>query len=198
MAEERRSLLDELMPCWQFGERHEIPVDAAPERALEAVERVTPGEMPLVRLLFAVRSVPARVRGKRGLPARKNEPLLQQMLDFGFVLLAEETHREVVFGGVGQMFEPSGGVTPTIRSAREFLAFEEPGYAKVAMNFRVGLADVDNRMSTETRVLTTDSRARQKFGRYWLVIRPGSAAIRRSWLRAAKRRAECGSINARP
>jgi hypothetical protein len=63
VAEERRSLLDGLMPEWQFGERHEIPVDAAPERVLEAVRRVIPGEMPLVRRFFAVRSVPARVSG---------------------------------------------------------------------------------------------------------------------------------------
>jgi hypothetical protein len=32
--------------------------------------------------------------------------------------------------------------------------------------------------------------SRRRFGRYWRVIRPGSGAIRWSWLRAAARRAE--------
>jgi hypothetical protein len=35
-----------------------------------------------------------------------------------------------------------------------------------------------------------DAAARRKFGAYWLVICPGSALIRRMWLRAIERRAE--------
>jgi hypothetical protein len=45
-------------------------------------------------------------------------------------------------------------------------------------------------LRTETRVLATDAASRQRFGRYWRLIRPGSALIRRTWLGAAKRRAE--------
>ncbi|HJQ28822.1 MAG TPA: hypothetical protein VJ827_05750 [Rubrobacter sp.] len=175
------------MPEWRLGERHKISVDATPEQALESVARVTPGEMPLVRLLFAVRSV----------PARKTEPLLQQMLDFGFILLTEEAHREVLFG-VGQMFELNGGAMPPIGSTREFLVFDRPGYARGAMNILVAPTGVGTRMSTETGVLTTDAKARRRVGRYWRVIRPGSAAIRRGRLRAVKRRAGCGSMNVRP
>lgn len=185
-------MLDELMPDYEFGEAHSVWLCAPPDRTLEAVKSVPLGEMPLVRLLFAIRSLPASTRGKRGLPAEKTTSLYEQMLAFGFIRLAEEPEREVVLGGVGQMFRLSGGVTPVVRDARSFLAFGEPGYARVAMNFSVEAARGGTRLATETRVLTTDPDSRRRFGRYWRVIRPGSAAIRRSWLLAAKRRAEGG------
>jgi len=183
-------LLDKFVPEYDFGEVHSTRLSAPPKRALEEIKLVNLGEMSLVRLLFAVRSIPARVGGKRGLPSEKAESLYEQMLDFGFVLLAEELGRELVFGGIGQMFKASGGLKPVFRDADEFVAFGEPGYAKVAMNFSVGRVDGSTELCTETRILATDAASRRRFGRYWWLIRPGSALVRRSWLGAAKRRAE--------
>lgn len=184
-------LLDELMPEYQFAEAHSTRVGAPPAHALGAVESVPLGEMPLVRLLFAIRSLPASLGGKRGLPSAKT-PLYEQMLAFGFIRLGEEPGREAVLGGVGQMFRLRGGLTPAVRDARSFLAFEEPDYARVAMNFSAVVTGDGSRLATETRVATTDPDSRRRFGRYWRVIRPGSAAIRRSWLQAARRRAQRG------
>jgi len=45
-------------------------------------------------------------------------------------------------------------------------------------------------LSTETRVVATDARTRRAFAAYWLVIRPGSGAIRRELLRVVARRSE--------
>ena len=47
-----------------------------------------------------------------------------------------------------------------------------------------------NAESTETRVFATDDSARRRFAAFWRVIYPGSALIRRMWLRAIQRRAE--------
>jgi hypothetical protein len=185
-------LLDKIMPEYEFGEVHSIQLSASPEAALAAFKEVTPGEMPLVRLLFTLRSLPAHLMGRQGLPTEKTTSLYEQMLGFGFVPLGDKPNRELVAGMIGQMFKLRGE-TPTIRDACEFVAFEEPGYAKAAMNFFVESADRDTLLTTETRVMTTDSASRRRFGRYWRVIYPGSAAIRRSWLRAAKRRAEQGA-----
>jgi len=126
------------------------------------------------------------------LPAEKTTLLYEQMLASGFIQLVEEPGREEVCGGVGQTFRSRGGVAPAVRDARSFLAFEEPGYARVAMNFSVEAASGGARLATETRVLTTDPDSRRRFERYWREIQPGSAAIRRSWLRAAKRRTQGG------
>ncbi|MBD0327972.1 MAG: hypothetical protein ICV68_16205, partial [Pyrinomonadaceae bacterium] len=111
------------------------------------------------------------------------------MLGFGFVPLGDKPNRELVAGMIGQMFKLRGE-TPTIRDACEFVAFEEPGYAKAAMNFSVRPAEGATCLRTETRVLITDDASRSGFGRYWQVILPGSAMIRRGWLRAGRRWAE--------
>lgn len=184
--------LDDFLPEYEFGGTHRVEVYAPPWRALEAVKQVTPEEMPLVRLLFALRSLPARLSGGGGLPAEKTVALYEQMAR-RFVLLGEEPGREVVVGGIGQVWKPVGGVSPAFRDAEVFAKFGEPGYAKVAASFSAISRDGRTELGTETRVLTTDPTSRRAFGRYWRVIRPASGVIRRSWLRAAKRRAERGA-----
>jgi hypothetical protein len=57
------------------------------------------------------------------------------------------------------------------------------------MAARVGSL-VAPRLTTETRVLATDSRTRRLFAAYWRLILPGSALMRRTWLAAIRRRAE--------
>jgi hypothetical protein len=51
------------------------------------------------------------------------------------------------------------------------------------------VAGARSRLTTETRVVGTTPEATKLFGRYWLVIRPWSGAIRRSSLSAIRRRA---------
>ncbi len=185
-------LLDSVMPEYEFGERHHIPVGVTPARALEAAELATPGEMPIVRLLFEIRSLPARLVRKRGLPTERTSPLLGQMLGSGFVLLAREPGVEVVAGVIAAPWR-IGGLPIDVSNVREFVAFEEPGYVKATMNFLVAPEAGGADLLTETRVQTTDDASRRAFARYWGLIRSGSAEIRRGWLRAAKRRAERGA-----
>ena len=58
------------------------------------------------------------------------------------------------------------------------------------MNFHVRAVDGGTLLTTETRIKGTDEEARRRFRRYWRVVMPGSALIRRAWLRAIRRRAE--------
>ena len=51
------------------------------------------------------------------------------------------------------------------------------------------------RLTTETRIYATDASARRRFAAYWRLIYPGSALIRRTWLRAIRERAE-GPVSA--
>lgn len=182
-------LLEEALPEYEFAARHHEHVTASPERALAAAKDATPAEMRLVRTLFALRSLPARLTRGGGLPADPRRSLAAQMVEFGFVPLAED-EREVVLGFVGQPWRLSGGSMPRFGTAREWLAFAERGYVKAAMSFWAVPEGLGTRLKTETRIHATDSVSRRRFARYWRVIRPGSGLIRRSWLRAAKRRAE--------
>jgi hypothetical protein len=65
-----------------------------------------------------------------------------------------------------------------------------PGFALAAMNFVVTPDGANGSIvSTETRVYATSVLARRRFAAYWRVIYPGSALIRRMWLRAIEHRA---------
>ncbi|MDQ2980780.1 MAG: hypothetical protein M3R26_00435 [Actinomycetota bacterium] len=178
-------LLSELLSDHQFVERHRTAVDASPADALSAARAATPAEMPLVRALFLLRSGPALLTRGRGLPREKGRPLLEQMVEFGFVPLAEGED-EIVVGYVGQPWKLMGGSRPNVTTPQEWSGFDEPGYVKAAMNFRAETGV----LSTETRIKATDPASHRRFACYWRLIRPGSGLIRRSWLRAAKRRAE--------
>ena len=72
---------------------------AAPRQAVwEAIEAVTLAEMPIVGTLFALRSLPARLAGRPGLPQVQHQPVLAQLPESGFARLAEDPGRELVFG----------------------------------------------------------------------------------------------------
>ncbi len=71
-----------------------------------------------------------------------------------------------------------------------FAAFNEPGWVKVGIDFRLIPERGGTRLRTETRCKATDGRARIVFGMYWVLIRAGSGLIRRETLAAVCRRAE--------
>jgi hypothetical protein len=164
------SIVDAL-PVYHHGERHSIRIAASPERALAAAHETSLEDVPLVRALFRLRGLRAAARG----------PIWDALLAEGFQPFGDET---VVL--VGRPWSPQGGR----RSVDDFVAFQEPGWAKLAMNLRASPEGDGARLETETRVFLTDAGSRRRFGAYWLVIRPFSGFVRRSWLRAAKRRAE--------
>jgi hypothetical protein len=184
-----RLVLDEILPRYHFRERHRRLVAAPAEQLYDAIWTVTMDEMPLVPLLLVLRSLPAMLVGKAGLLQKTDEPMLPQMLEGRFTLLAEDPGREVVAGIIGQMWKPAGGLARA-RDGAEFLSFSLPGYVKVAMSLCLEAHERGTWISTETRALAMDAASRRRFALYWLVIRGGSGAIRRSWLRAIARRAE--------
>lgn len=183
-------LLDDFIPQAEFVEVHETSVAASPERALAAAKAVEPRELPLTRALFAVRLLPAALARREEALSRARTSLYEQLLGEGFLELAEEPGREVVVGVVGRFWSLRHGSPIRLDGPRDFLEFDEPGYAKAVFSFAAEPDDRGARLRTETRVVTTDAASRRAFARYWRVVRPGSGLIRREWLRAAKRRAE--------
>jgi hypothetical protein len=185
------SRIDAFLPEFHFDEHHEVVVNAPAERVYKAIKEVRPGEIRLLMLLTGLRTLrPDRVFG-RVPPLASQPPMLTVSQRSGFLLLAEDAGREIVQGACGQFWRlRKGGDCPGVDSPEAFLAFQEPGYAKAAINFRVVPEGAACRVITETRILATDDRARRRFGAYWRAIYPGSALIRITWLDAIKRRAE--------
>lgn len=177
--------LDEFMPVWQFRERHTIRVAAPPARVFEAIRSVRANEIALFKTLTWIR------RGGRRMPegilnAGDSTPLLDVATRNGFIYLADDSPREIVIGTV--VVAPPGQHGALAPEA--FKTPLAPGFALAAMNFMV-TPDGPNAslVSTETRVFANSAAARRRFARYWRMIYPGSALIRRMWLRAVQRRA---------
>jgi hypothetical protein len=177
-------MLDEFLPHYDLSETRSISTRAEPAAVMDAIRALTPWEVPVLVALMAIRSVPALLRRRR-LPVRG--PLLDGFRKNGFVELRQAPD-ELVLGGVGRFWQPSGGLRRV--EAAEFAGFAEPGWAKAAFNLQVERVGERTVLSTETRIATTDERARRSFARYWRLIHPGSALIRIAWLRAIRRRAE--------
>lgn len=192
--------LDAMVPAWQFGEHHEIRIHADPARVEQAIRAVTAREIRLFRLLTWIRNprLPGSRQRENILAPSADRPILDVALKGGFMVLAEEPQGELVFGTLVLVPRELRLLPPEERARlrREFTpakfqALDKPGYAKAAMNFR--LEDEGNgwtRLTTETRVFATDDHARRRFAAYWRAIYPGSALIRRMWLRAIRLRAE--------
>jgi hypothetical protein len=181
----RVTRLDEFAPAWQFHEVHTIRIAAPPERVFAAIKQVRADEIFLFRALTWIR------RGGRQLPpgilnAGSDTPILDVATKGGFIYLADDAPREVVVGTVVAAPPGARGKLTPLRFKQPF----PPGFAVAAMNFRVTPDGAGGSIvSTETRVFATDASARRRFAAYWRAIYPGSAIIRRMWLRAIARRA---------
>jgi hypothetical protein len=177
--------LDEFAPAWQFREVHTIRVAAPPVQVFEAIRRVRADEILLFRTLTWIR------RGGRPLPpsilsAGDREALIDVATHGGFVRLVDDAPRELVIGTV--VMAPPG--TRGTLTPEAFQTPLPPGFALATMNFVVRADGFDGSLvSTETRVFANSPSARRRFAAYWRIIYPGSAIIRRMWLRAIQRRA---------
>jgi hypothetical protein len=181
------SLIERFMPTYEVAERHEIKVDAPAEYTFAAARDVDVNRSPLVRAIFALRTLPSRWRGEP--LGRSPASLLAETLALGWRILAEIPDREVVVGAVTQPWRAEvefRGVDPDA-----FAGFAEPGYAKIVWTLEAEpLGPATSRFRTETRVSTTDPRSRRLFRRYWAVLSPGILLIRRESLKLVKADAE--------
>jgi hypothetical protein len=181
------SLIERFMPTYEVAERHEIKVNAPAEYTFAAARDVDVNRSPVVRAIFALRTLPSRWRGEP--PSRSPTSLLAETLALGWRILAEAPDREVVVGAVTQPWRAEvefRGVDPDA-----FAGFAEPGYAKIVWTLEAQpLGPTASRFRTETRVSTTDPRSRRLFRRYWAALSPGILLIRRESLKLVKADAE--------
>lgn len=158
--------LDRFLPAWDWHERHELALPVTPEEAMTAFLTAPAAPDGVVRALFRLRGLGT------------GTTIDAAMGRMGF----EELHRsptEVVLGAAGTPWRPSGRIRP--------FATEEPGTVRIAMDVRAEQAGEVSVLSTETRIAAIDDAARSAFRRYWRLVGPFSALIRRRWLAAAKR-----------
>jgi hypothetical protein len=182
-------LIDELMPVYDFIERHQTRVRASPARTYAAIENADFSANPVVLFLLAIRALPARILGSRSAQTLARPLTLRNSERFGFFIAAENPPAEIVIALQGKFWTVRGGTECATRAALDLPI--APGVARAVWNFTVAPAD-DGRsvVATETRVLCADAHARRRFRIYWFFVRPGSGIIRRMMLRTIRKLAE--------
>jgi hypothetical protein len=174
------------MPRYDVCARHSAHVSADAGLTYEKLRAIDLNRAPGIRWMFALRTVPSRLRrGRVRRETQRYKTFLESALAQGWVMLEEVDGREMVMGTVTQPWKPVvkfAGVP-----AGEFLAFDEPGFAKIVWSVAVAPEGTGSLVQLETRVQTTDAQSRRRFGRYWMVFSPFIKLVRRMILGLLKR-----------
>ena len=182
--------LDRVIPTPALVEVDETDLAVPPARAWEILRHGDLGSSPLVRALFAVRTLPGRLAhepagaGDRGL---RIDDLKSSAAHPGFQVLVDEPNREVVVGAIGKVWHLEIPFVH-VADAEAFRSFSEPGFVKVAWVIRISpRGEHDSHAYLELRVDATDRESWSKFRRYFALIGPASHFIRGSLLTSLAR-----------
>jgi hypothetical protein len=150
--------IDDVLPRYDVHEVHSVALQLPPADAIARVLATPIASDPVVRLLL-------RARGLRG------KGTIQDALGRLGLRELSRADGEIVFGASGTPWRRGGGIYP--------FASAGPGQVRMVTDFRSD----GERLTTETRVEAVDDAARRAFLRYWRVVGPFSALIRRRWLK---------------
>jgi hypothetical protein len=177
--------LDDVVPRPDHVTRQARWIAAEPDAVWDALHRVKISGLPVTLVLSAARFLPVVLSG-RGLGQLHDRPFLDAL---PVPLLASEPPSSVVFGGLLQAWQLTGGEPGPELDAARLRAWTAPGWVKAAMDFRLTPSGGGTELSSETRVKATDDASRTAFARYWRLVRPGSSAVRWEVLTAVELRA---------
>jgi hypothetical protein len=170
-------LQNKYLSIYQFAEKHSITLRQPPEVVWPFIARMDFSGVWVIRILFALRMMPAKMMNLEGLQRGR------------FVILEQKENEELIIGLIGQFWRPSGNLQKFL--PEEFSAYSASGFVKATWNFLlVPKADQTVEVITETRIWCPNSKVLKKFSRYWFFVRPFSGLIRREILKQLKRKAE--------
>jgi hypothetical protein len=183
----------DFVPDATSGNATSIDIAAPPDEVWQALDELRFDDLRATRVLMGVRSLPARLLKRGSLRSGRGDVaprVLDAMAAGRFVVLHREPESILTLGLVGQFWKLSGGEDADVADSDAFVAFEQPGFVKSAIDFEVERRATGTRVTTRTCNRATDETTARRFRRYWLVIGPGSKAIRLDILHAVRRRAE--------
>lgn len=111
-------LIEQILSEYDEREYHEIQILGNPRRVYNAVRSLDFSHSSIIRYLFRLRGMP--VASMR----------LDDLLNVGFVVVAEVPDEEFVLGLVGKFWRPTGKIEKV--DAVHYREFKRRGYAKAA------------------------------------------------------------------
>jgi hypothetical protein len=166
---------DKYMPAYHFNEVHRIRINSSVARVRSLVDDLDFRGSRLIRMLFALRGMPASMMNLKGLESGR------------FVRL-EVTDEEMIIGLIGQFWKPSGNMQ--IFKPEEFISFNQQDFLKAVWSFRLIPGNGGCILETETRIQCLGDSARRRFRTYWFFVKPFSGLIRIEMLRTIRNEAE--------
>lgn len=168
-------LQDKYLPEYHFDEKHSINIHASVSQVFPCIENLDFSHSRIIRLLFAVRGLPASMMNLTGLEQHR------------FYVLERRQNDEIIIGLIGQFWKPDGNLQ--LFKSNEFIPFTAPGFAKSTWNFKLkAITPQSTQLETITRIYCTDESSRKKFSLYWFFIKPFSGLVRMEILRALKQK----------
>jgi hypothetical protein len=184
------SLLDQVLPRYDFGGSVSTVIHASPAEIFQALRAVTLAEIPLAHALGMVRYLPGRLTGHmRPQPSERTRPFLDLLAR----PLEDDPDREVVIGTVGTLHSLLDQQFVPLVGRDAFDAFDLPDHEKLVQSVRIAGGDdaAGYTVVAEHRTLALDPGARRKFAWYWyLLVGWSGNGLLRMLLAAVKRRAE--------
>jgi hypothetical protein len=196
--EQNTLLLDEYLPDFDETRIEHLVIDAPKDVAYETMRKVDflMVHSPITDLAMFVRSLPEKIGRLRSQNEPPPPPLPSMKLSGlfdregfergegleGWVGLAEERGRELVFGAVGKPWLAE--IEWKTVAQEDFAGFDEAGWAKIAAALSVREYGAQRSIITyEARTAMTDDESRERFHRYWTVVSPFVGTIMRALLR---------------
>jgi hypothetical protein len=180
-----KTRLDEIMPEYQFFERHSARIHARPEQVMQAIRQSTFADMKSLVTLLKVRQ--AFLREPFRAADFQDKRILAAFSASGF--LSGGSEREIL---VCWAVNTRAMRLAEAHNLQELAADRDQGTIKTGIDFNVEDAGGGwSTVSAETRVAAFGDAGRG-MARYWRLIVPGSGLLRRQWLDGIKRRAEHG------
>jgi hypothetical protein len=179
--------IDTLLPVYSFNEYHEVIINASIDEVKHALQTTGVRDIPVILLLMKIRGISEYDKDMSDL-VTNNQTMESSFKspDFNFIVANPFELLTLMIMKASAKTPP-----PAINTLQEFKAFSEPGYVKIAVNFLFkNLNNGQTLVSTETRNFPLSPADSRIFGRYWRIIYPGSAIIRRLWLNTIARKAE--------
>lgn len=188
--------IDEFLPTYEVSQVRLAMIAAPVEVVYAHARRFDMSGDRVVDALNALRMLPqaivSRARGGEPAALEQDTSTMDELEDFGWVMLADEPPREFVVGMVGKVWRPTIAVRRV--GASEFAGFDEPGFAKIALGFRlIPYGSERTLLVMESRTVTTDEGARRNFGRYWRLIEPFAGVLVGRGLGNVRRQAEAAA-----
>jgi len=184
--------IDDLLPDFAFNEFHQVLINASPEKVKQVLQVTGVKDIPAACMLMKIRGIADE---DVDLSDRASNNLVGSDTvstpDFNFFVVApDEWITVMILKSVIITNNANQPAPPEISSLEQFTSFNQPGYVKVAVNFR--FITIDNNktiLTTETRNNGVTPKDNRTFGFYWRIIYPGSAIIRRVWLDTIRKKA---------